>query len=305
MQKYIIISGASGLVATELISKILQSFGYNLILLTRDTKDLVKRYQQWQNRIEVITLEEFKENYYKYSAKCIYTCVHTAFSRSDEGHSIAESLIYTKELVEICDKLGVAKFINISSQSVYGNDYISGVKEDAECNPSYLYALGKYSTEVICSTALSDSKTKLYNLRLSSVCENARFMRIFVQYALENRTINIISPNQIVSFIDVRDVADALLNVIQQDKPQGNYNLGTGEWYTILDVARIVSSVGTYHYGLENVNIEINDNGSKTSIGMNSQKFYETYDWKPKFNLEDMIASLFEMLTNVNGGGIL
>lgn len=302
MQKYIIVSGASGLVATETIFHILQSCDYNLILLTRNIKKLEDLYQKWEGRVKVFSLEEFIRNKSLYSGECIHACIHTAFSRSTEGHSIAASLNYTKELAEICRNLEVGKFINISSQSVYGNDYDPGAREDAGYNPSYLYALGKYSTELISAAVFNDSKTKLYNLRLSSVCENARFMKIFVQNALEGKTINIVAPNQVVSFIDVRDVADALFKVIHEDKPQGDYNLGTGEWYTIWEVAKIVSSVGISHYGLENVNIEINDNGTVTSVGMNPEKFFESYNWRPKYNLEDMVSSLYEMLTDVNRG---
>lgn len=297
----VLITGASGLVATELILNLLDSTDYELLLVTRDKKKLEERYEDNLNRIKVLTLEELATE-----KSCRFdVCVHTAFSRSSDGGQIASSLLFLQQLCKICTEQKVATFINISSQSVYGNDYTPGTAEDGVCAPSYMYALGKYSSELICEEAFCRTSTKVYNIRLSSVCENARFVRIFVENALKCMPITLTAPQQTVSFIDVRDVANALSLLIKSRNAQsGIYNLGTGEWYTIRKVADTVKRIGEKKYGVSNVEIIENDNGTLTQIGMNVDKIKSTLDWTPEFTLDDMIISLFEMLTSVNGGGI-
>ncbi len=303
MQRTIIISGASGLVATELASNLLRETTHQLILLTRNKATLIDRYCGYGERVRLFSMDELADMRLIDGEN--YVCIHTAFARSSEGWAIAESIDYTRKLAEICRDLQISKFINISSQSVYGDDYISGVPELAKCNPSYLYALGKYSTEVICSLVFESVATRLYNIRLSSVCENARFMKVFVDNAINGRPINIVAPNQTVSFIDVRDVASALIAVVSADAEEGIYNLGSGNWYTIGEVAQTVTKVGQEFYNVGSVDIDINDNGNSTKLGMSIEKFSRTFHWKPEYQIDDMVKSLYEMLLNVNGGGIL
>lgn len=304
MQRTIIISGASGLVATELALCLLRETPHQLILLTRNKATLTERYRGYEERVSLLSMDELADVRSIDSENCV--CVHTAFARSPEGWAISESVDYTRKLAEICRDLQISKFINISSQSVYGNDYIPGVSEQAKCNPSYLYALGKYSTEVICSLVFKQVATRLYNIRLSSVCENARFMKVFVDNAINGRAINIIAPYQTVSFIDVRDVASALIAVVSADAEDGIYNLGSGKWYTIGEVAQSVAAVGQKYYNVGPVDIVINDNGNSTKLGMDIEKFSRTFHWRPEYQLEDMVKSLYKMLINANrGGGIL
>lgn len=304
MQMTILISGASGLVATELILRLLKVSSYRIVLLTRDVKPLRKRYEKYNDRITVVTLDELAGLAINRLLDPIDACVHTAFARLSEGHAIVQSLGYTQTLAGICKDLNVGKFINISSQSVYGNDYCPGITENGECNPSYMYALGKYSSELTCSQILSESVTRLFNIRLSSVCENARFVKVFVDNALNGREIVVTASRQTVSFIDVRDVASALERIILSDSAEpGIYNLGSGDWYDISTVAHTVKSVGINNYFIKDISIITKDNDANPSIGMCIDKFKSTFDWRPTYRLEDMIDSIYQMLTDVNGGG--
>lgn len=301
----IIISGASGLVATELIFHLLKDSDYQIILLTRDIKSLRERYKKYNDRITVLTLDELAGLVINKCLDSVDVCVHTAFARSSDGIAISHSLEYTQCLARICKELNVGKFINISSQSIYGNDYTPGITETGDCNPSYMYALGKYCSEMLCSQIFAGSNTKLYNIRLSSVCENARFVKVFVENALNGKEIVVTAPNQIVSFIDVRDVACALCKIISSNTAEpGIYNLGSGEWYDINTVANAVRSIGFNEYHLKDITVVTKESPDKPSIGMNVDKFKRSFDWAPTYVLKDMIDSIYQMLTNVNGGGV-
>lgn len=299
MSNKIVITGASGLIATELTMLLLQQTDYELILISRSVKDLEKRYHKWENRIRYCTLDSILHEIPDYDA-----VIHTAFARSSSAQAIAESLYYLTKLCKWVKGGEVKKFINISSQSVYGNDYPFGIDEGGKCTPDYPYALGKYASELIADASFSSSQIELFNLRLSSVCENARFVRVFVDNVLKGSPIRIVAPEQKVSFIDVRDVADALYCILKVDGiTGGTFNLGTGERYSILEVAQRVNRIGVECYHLSSQQILIEDNGCRASVGMNVSLFQETFKWKAKYSLDLMIKSIFEMLTDVNGGG--
>lgn len=295
-----VISGGSGLVATELAFKLLNETNCRICLLSRNPETIGERYKDYANRVECYGNDMLD----KVKSDDDTVVIHTAFARSSRGQEVAESLKYTLRLAQWAKGRAVSAFINISSQSVYGDDYKSLIAEDGLCKPDYLYALGKYASELICEGIFNGDKTNLVNIRLSSVCENARFLRIFVQNAIEGNPIKLTAPSQSVSFIDVRDVAEALSRVIGNAKTvRGTYNLGSGKTYTIKEIADYVVKIGKEDFGIENISLITEDSGKKTQIGMNADYFSNTFKWSAQYSICDMIRSLFEMLMNVNGGG--
>ena len=297
---YILITGASGLVATELISLLSKETDYNLILMTRNREVLNNQLRFFDNlKAEILEVNELES----LRGRDIDCVVHTAFARSADGRLLADSLDFTSALNRICQIIGVRKFINISSQSVYGGNYDAGISENGVCNPSDLYAMAKYGAELICQDRIYSDQMEVYNIRLASVCENARFMKVFVHNVISGKPVCVTAPNQVVSFIDVRDVAVALKRVIDTDEKGGVYNLGSGEWYTILDVAERVKSIANTRYGFSDVLIDSHDDGRNTRVGMSISKFKETFNWTPEYSLDLMIISLFDMLLNVKMRG--
>lgn len=297
----IIITGASGLVATELVLNLLSGDNkYELILVSRNPNKLAERYQKYSSSIKSVSLDELLIH----DDESYDICIHTAFARSSSGEKIVESLEYTDKLCKWVRNIKIPKFINISSQSVYGNSYEPFIDENGPCAPGYMYALAKYSSELIIKNIFDDSSTKVVNIRLSSVCENARFIKIFVENTINHSPIKLVAPNQIVSFIDVRDVAEAIAKIITSPVfVAGNYNLGSGQNYSIYEIAQLVDEIGQRKFNLPKTEIIVDDNGTKTKVGMSIKKFSETYNWIPQYDISDMIRSLYNMLKYVNKGG--
>lgn len=297
----IMITGGSGLVATELSYLLLSNTDYEIILVSRNKAKVDENYRSYSNRVRCYTLDELLGNN---KIIGLNTVVHTAFSRSENVSNIISSLEYLKKLCNFCKNTGIKRFINISSQSVYGADYELGIRENGALNPQGNYAFGKVCSEIICESVFENSEIDLINIRLSSVCENARFLKVFVDNVMNSRSIVLTAPNQTVSFIDVRDVAAALLKVINYDgECSGIYNLGSGRWCTIEHCAETVIEVALKRYGLENGKIEIVNDRCNQKVGMNVDKFKQKFDWFPEFDLTFMIKSLFEMLVCAKGGG--
>ena len=302
--KNVIITGASGLVATELTLLLLETGETNLFLLSRNPNDLEKRYIGKSN-VHCFDLEDFQKFACGHGDN--YDClVHTAFARSSDGHLLADTLEYTCKVLELVKQLQVKTFVNISSQSVYGQVTPPLWKEDTSLAPDYMYALGKVAEEMLVETMLQGTTINYTSLRLSSVCENARFLNVFVKNALDGLPIKVLGGNQICSFIDVRDVATALKRVIEMGdilRYDRVYNLGTGRTVTIWELANLVRKVAKERYGIDAV-IEREEKDIQMAVGMDSSKFMNAFRWRPEKSDEDMIVSLFECLTDVKTGGL-
>lgn len=306
--KNIIITGASGLVATELTIRLLEETDACLFLLSTNPDKVKERYINNQGRVSCFNLESFAQFIEDNKEICHFdVCIHTAFSRSSSGNQIVASLDYQQQLLRILKQTDLKIFANISSQSVYGKISKPLWSETTPVDPDYLYAMGKYSSEIITKLMLEETNIKWTNIRLCSVCENARFVRIFVQNAIEGKqSIHLTAPNQECSLIEVQDVAEALESFIKYANDidlKNEYNLGANLVNTISDIALRVKNIGETKYGISNITITEMESDSDIKIGMNASLFMNTFNWQPKRNMNDMIIEMFEMLTNVNGGG--
>jgi len=192
-------------------------------------------------------------------------------------------------------------FINISSQSIYGNRRHPFYLEDAAADPDGLYGTGKYATELMVELALGDTGINYTNIRLASVCENARFMNVFVKNAMSGNPIRVTGGSQRCSFIDVRDVADALERVIESAVSFNYapvYNLGTGINRSVLELAEDVQRIaGECGFACQ---VERQEADIFFEIGMDSSRFCRDFSWKPWHGYDDMVKSL--MALNGCGG---
>ena len=300
----IVITGASGLVATELTFRLLEEPDVNLTLISTHPDKLRQRYVGRSN-VRCLMLDEFSAHCRHADYKAV---VHTAFSRSCNGKQLVESVEYTRQLLEVVRECNVRAFVNISSQSVYGVDTPPLWTENTPLSPAAgdMYALAKTFTESLTGVMLEGTSVNYTNIRLSSVCENARFLRVFVDNALAGKPIQVQGGEQRFSFIDVRDVASALAAVIGNVDSFGFrpvYNLGTGRQSTLLGLAEIVKRVAEEQYGIAEVQIIRTNSDDYRSVGMDNTLFKSDFSWHPSLTDDDMVVSLFEYLTNVNRGG--
>lgn len=292
--KRIIITGASGLVASKLIELLQAAGGYELYLLTRNSQALKQVYLH-DEAITCYTLAEFEQ--YATTSKLSFDClIHLAFSRSVDGAQLAESLDYTARLLSLAQKIDLKIFANISSQMIYGTALPVPWTEATVPKPKSMYALAKYSTELMTKAALSNTAIRYTSIRLSSVMSKERFVHTFVENALGNETIKITTPRQSCSFISCQDAALALMTLIRispQQKLEDCYNLGTGLCYSILNIAEMVQEIAVNQYQLQ-VALRIEKDELNAKLGMDSSLFMSDFNWQAQITMPEMISSLFK-----------
>ena len=295
--KNIIITGATGLIANRLISLLIKNEEYTLFLISNSIEKCQAQYVGYGN-INCFTLKQFTEKY-SYSEKEFDTVIHTAFARQTTGNLLTDSLNYTRKVLELAQTIRLKRFINISSQGVYGNRGNPPYTENAEPDPADMYAMAKCAQEILVDSSLHNTGLIHTNARICSVCsvcDNARFMNIFCQKVFMREPITITAEKQQIAFIDIEDIAEAIYILLcdSSGEPwEKVYNICTNENSTIGKVAELIKQVAEETYNIP-VELVYKESNCAQRVGMSADRFMKRFGWKPRFGYKEMIEHLFE-----------
>lgn len=295
--KKILLTGAGGFLGRQFLWRIKDSNKYFVYAVTSNTEKL--------NGIISAPNIQIIEKGAKIDWKDLDIVLHGAFSRAGESSGYITSLVYAKQIFNEAISNKVSAIINISSQSLYGNNPNIPWSEDAELIPNDIYGMAKASAEILLDGIARDSETTITNLRLSSIMLNARFVNVFVQNAIDGKPIHIVGGTQKVSLMDIRDAVDGILALIDTpiSKWDKVYNLGTGKQNSIIEIAEIVKEVAT-KYVTNEVEINVEKKDIFLNPCMNVSKFNKLTSWNAQYDIKEMIKSQFEyLLDNKLGGG--
>ncbi|OUE07901.1 UDP-glucose 4-epimerase [Clavibacter michiganensis] len=133
------------------------------------------------------------------------------------------NLMSTFHLIEAAVRLGVPRFVNISSESIVGNffperpflpDY-APVDEDHPLHPQDPYALSKAFGEQLMDAAVRRSDIRVVSLRPSTVHNDDNYA---TNLGPQVRDASVLTAN-LWSYIDADDLADAIVLSVASDLP--------------------------------------------------------------------------------------
>ena len=229
--------------------------------------------------------------------------LHLGFTRPHgTNEQIAQSLLFTNELFTRAVMHHIPAIINISSQSVYGLENIPPWTENTPVAPQTTYAQAKYATELLLQSLGKTLNALHYtSVRLCSLAGGAPglsevdFLSKICRNVINNEPIKIVGGMQQIERLDLRDAIDAIIAMLASNpvKWKKVYNLGTGKTYSLNEIALKIASIGTTFNKGKKPEIIIEDKFVDMQFGMDSSLFYNDMDWKPEYNLDDTISSLF------------
>jgi UDP-glucose 4-epimerase len=133
------------------------------------------------------------------------------------------NLMATFNVLEAAIRFGVSRFVNISSETVPGfffperqflPDYVP-VDEEHPIRPQDPYATAKYFGELLMDAAVRRSDIRCISIRPSWVQHEGNYER---NLGPQVRDASVLSPG-FWSYIDVYDLADAIVLAVQSDLP--------------------------------------------------------------------------------------
>ena len=230
--------------------------------------------------------------------------IHTAYTRKNEGEEITRSLDYSFDVFMFAKQKNVRGVIYISSRSVYKEPDEGQLNtESSPVSCSSLIGTAKYATELMLESCFKGSGIRYTSLRISSINElkqdnnMIRPLNVFVDRVMSGENIKVIGGMQVMSFIDPRDVAQAISLVACSDKEWRQvYNVGTG-WkatMSLLDMAQIVVDIGAAR-GYDKANINIEEKEVNQRAGLDITLIKEDFGFEPEIGIERMVDDLFNM----------
>lgn len=194
--------------------------------------------------------------------------------------------------------------INISSQSVYGQEKEPLWNENTAVSPHIPYAQAKFATELMVeSISKAYPHIKTTSLRLAALSGGEEglvpvdFLSKFVSSALNCKDIEIVGGEQQLEVMDVRDAARFIYGLITLDDQlwQPIYNIGSGGIYNICHIAETVIQLVEEQTG-SRVALKLNKRDIKMKFGMDNKLILNALNTKPMYKLEDTITSLIKHL---------
>lgn len=127
-----------------------------------------------------------------------------AFPMNKKGEELATGLQFIEQVLQISAEASVQRFINISTQSVYGSNRKQAASGDTPIAPDDFYSVGKYMVEMLTDAYLKNIPH--LNVQLASLLapeKDTRFVNKFIDQVIGEKPISVATGEQNIQFLDV------------------------------------------------------------------------------------------------------
>ena len=305
--EHILVTGGAGYCGSILIPDLLNN-GYKVRVL--DTLFFGNPFLNLNtNNLEVVKGDIRNQDTVKSALHNIDKVIHLACISNDASFELDENLSKTinydafEPLVLASKKMGVSRFVYVSSSSVYGVSEKKDVKEDHPLVPLTLYnkfkglcepVLLKHDDKNFCTTILRPATVCGYGLRQRLDVS----VNILTNLALNTNQIRGFGGKQLRPNLHIQDYSEAcqiLIKAPENKVRKQIFNCGY-ENLTILEIAEIVKDiVGKDSSGLK---IKIEHSDDLRSYHINSDKIKNQLNFYPKKNVRFAVQELCKKFKN-------
>ncbi len=298
--KKVFITGGAGYVGSILIPKLLKE-GYDVTTIdTLFFTDIGLKSVLNNPHFKLILGDIRDKELVRKSLQGMDAVIHLASISNDPSSDLNPQLTVevnfeaTVFLAKTAKELGVKRFINVSTSSVYGIKETLNVTEDLPLEPLTVYSKTKADAEPIVN-ALNDLNFIAMTIRPATVCGYSPKMRldltvnILTMHALTKGKITVFGGNQKRPNIHIEDITDYYVKLltIPAEKIGGKvFNAGY-ENYTVSEIANMVKEI----IG-KNVSIEVTPSNDNRSYHISSKKIESELGLKPNHTIKDAVLDI-------------
>ncbi|MCK4933518.1 dTDP-glucose 4,6-dehydratase [Candidatus Bathyarchaeota archaeon] len=227
---------------------------------------------------------------------------HVDRSIADPNPFLQSNTIGTFTLLEAYRKHNDnAKFIQVSTDEVYGEITQGSFKEDDPPTPSNPYSASKAAADMF---AIAYHKTYQLNITITRCTNNygpyqmpEKFIPKTIIRALKNLSIPIYGTGEnIRDWIYVEDHAEAINHVLTEGKPGEIYNVSAGNELNNVQVAKKILTLLNKPHDL--IMFVEDRPGHDTRYSLDSTKITTELGWKPRFPFEEALKNTVSWYTN-------
>lgn len=322
----ILVTGGAGYIGSHVVKALLEENKHEITIIDNFVKGSEKAIDALRKISEFEFIQTDLENISKieevFATHKFDTVIHFA-AYIEVFESTQKPLKYylnntanAMNLIALCEKYGVGKFIFSSTAATYGEPETSQVTEQSLQNPINPYGKSKLMTEwVLKDAALANPNFKYAILRYFNVAgassdgllgqnyPNAtHLIKVATQTILGKREKMVIFGDDydtkdgscIRDYIHIEDLASAHLSVLRylQNNDSNIFNVGYGTGFSVKEVVAAAKEVSGVDFKVE---IGARREGDPVCLIANSDKLRTLTDWKPvKNDLKLIIKSALE-----------
>jgi len=205
------------------------------------------------------------------------------------------NILGTQNLLECARERGVEKFIQISTDEVYGSVEFGESEESSLLLPNSPYSASKASADLVCRSYVN---TFGMDIRITRCVNNfgpyqhpEKFLPLMITNLLQGKVVPIYGDGlNVREWIHVDDHCEAIDRVLLEGNPGEIYNVGTGNRLSNVELAKHVLDI----MGLPESRLEfVRDRpGHDLRYALNSQKIRTNLGYSPKISILDGITDL-------------
>lgn len=247
----ILVTGGAGFIGSHLVRRLIRDRAGSVAVLDNFRRGRIENLADCLADIRLMTLDIRDSAAVLEALRGIDLVYHLAAQSSVIGaeagpeYTLQTNVQGTWNLLRAAQTQAVRRVVFTSSREVYGDPLQLPVPESAPLRPKNLYGASKVAGEAYCSACGGDGLETAV-LRLANVYgprDTDRVLPLFVERALQGRPLVLYGGGQVLDFVWIDIVVDALCKVGFGDLIPAPLNIGSGEGVTIADLSRRVLSL--------------------------------------------------------------
>ncbi len=300
MQK-LLVTGGAGFIGSEFVRQGVKR-GYTIAVIDKLSYagDIARLKEVQRNitfhRLDVTDRKSLEDVFKKEKPDAV---VHWA-AESHVDRSIADASPFldtnikgTQILLDIAIKHGINKFINISTDEVYGDLGENGrFFETTPLNPSSPYSVSKAAADM-----LGRAYHRTYSLPVITVRPSNNYgpwqypeklIPVIIMKALNNKKVPVYAKGENVrEWLFVSDCAEAVFEILEKGETGEIYNVGSGEEKRNIEVVKTILQILDKPEDL--IEFVKDRPGHDFRYSLNSHKISEQIGWKIKVHFPEGI----------------
>lgn len=291
--KSLLITGGAGFIGSEFVKQAIKH-GYKVIVVDKLTyagdldrlKEVEGKYKFY--KIDICNKKKIEEMFNKEKPVVLVNfAAQTHVDRSiiDAKPFIKTNIEGTQVLLDAARKYKIKKFLQISTDEVYGEIRKGKFSENSPLKPNSPYSASKAAADLMVKAYM-----RTYNLPAIIIrpCNNygpwqypEKFIPLTILKILKNEKIPLYGEGKnIREWLYVQDCVEAIFKVLKKGKIGQIYNLGSGEEKENIEVVKEILKILNKS---ENIIKFVQDRpGHDFRYSLNSEKLCKEINWQPK-----------------------
>jgi nucleoside-diphosphate-sugar epimerase len=316
MKKKILITGCNGFLGEHLVKYFINKFN----LIGVDQNKCLYNLLDLKNfnfyKINILDNDGLDKIFVLNNIDVVIHCAAEILDQKNKKTVWKTNKIGTSNLVNICNKYKVKKFIYISTFSIFEKDYNSPILETESSSAKVDYGKSKYEAEKL---ILNNYKNDYFIFRCPVIIGDKRLDKIAILFELIKNNIDVWllgGGENKIHFIHVKDLIKAIEKSIDL-KESHILNIGSDDVKSLNDVIFYVikksGSKSKIRYLPKNLGIYIlkilyyfriltlgpyHQRLLINNIVLNTNKIKKVLDWVPEFSNEKMLYECYNYYIN-------